>query len=102
MGGACGAADIVGLNVNPREPPLVTIVTLPQHGAALPATIESVLSQDYPRIEYIVADGGSTDASLEILERYRDRLRGSPAKIRVPPTPLIADSWKPGARSSPG
>jgi glycosyltransferase involved in cell wall biosynthesis len=41
----------------------------------LPATIESVLSQDYPSIEYIVVDGGSEDDSLDILERYKGRLR---------------------------
>jgi len=41
----------------------------------LTEAIESVLSQDYPRIEYIVVDGGSTDATLEILERYKDRLK---------------------------
>ena len=41
----------------------------------LPRTIESVLSQDYPNIEYIVMDGGSTDRTLEILRSYGDRLR---------------------------
>ena len=38
-------------------------------------TIESVLSQDYPDIEYIVMDGGSTDSTLEILREYGDRLQ---------------------------
>jgi glycosyltransferase involved in cell wall biosynthesis len=36
-------------------------------------TLRSVLSQDYPDIEYIVIDGASKDGTLEILERYRDR-----------------------------
>ncbi len=56
--------------------PVVTIVT-PSYNMAryLPETIESVLGQDYPRIEYIVIDGGSTDDSLAILERYQGRLQ---------------------------
>jgi len=41
----------------------------------LPLTIDSVLSQDYPSIEYIVVDGGSTDESLRILDGYLPRLR---------------------------
>jgi len=37
-------------------------------------TIESVLSQGYPNLEYIVMDGGSSDGTVDILERYSDRV----------------------------
>jgi len=55
--------------------PLVSIVT-PSFNSApfLRECIESVLEQDYPNIEYIVMDGGSTDGTPAILERYRDRI----------------------------
>lgn len=51
--------------------PLVTIVTPVYNGARyLKATIESVLQQTYPNIEYIVLDDGSTDNTVDILRQY--------------------------------
>ncbi len=68
---------------NDREPgsavaarrPLVSLVT-PAHNAGpyIAETVESVLAQDYPELEYIVLDDGSTDDTLARLAPYQDRV----------------------------
>ncbi len=55
--------------------PLVTVVTVTLNaGEALVATMESVLGQSYPAIDYIVIDGGSTDGSVEAIAARQGRL----------------------------
>lgn len=56
-------------------PPLVTVVTPSlNQGRFIAETIESVLGQDYPAIEYLVMDGGSTDDTVRVLRSYGARL----------------------------
>lgn len=77
----------------------VTIVTISFNQAEfLERTIQSVLAQDYPDLEYIVVDPGSTDGSLDIINRYRSRI----SKVILRPDQGAADGLNHGFAQATG
>ena len=61
-------------NIDSSELPLVTIITVVKNGfPQIENTINSVFSQDYPSIEYIIKDGQSVDGTLEVIKKYKHK-----------------------------
>jgi len=61
-------------------------------------TIESVLGQNYPNLEYIIIDGKSTDRTLEIIREYGDRI----TKVVSEPDNGVADAFNKGIQYASG
>lgn len=97
------ASGGIGLHENiaddARESPLVTVITAVFNGAGtIENCIESVLGQDYPHIEHIIIDGGSTDGTIDVLRQYEGRI----ARWISEPDSGVYDAWNKGVQLAHG
>jgi glycosyltransferase involved in cell wall biosynthesis len=68
-----GVLELPSILENQKTLPLISIITVVFNGEKfIQNTIDSVLNQDYPNIEYIIIDGCSNDGTLDILHRYSE------------------------------
>lgn len=81
------------------RPAKVTIITTVYNAVnTIEDTIRSVLDQTYPNIEYVIVDGGSTDGTLNIINKYRDRITSFISE----PDKGIADGFNKGIALATG
>lgn len=79
--------------------PVISIVTICFNSAStVEETIQSVLGQNYPLLDYVMIDGGSTDGTVEIIEKYRSKL----GYFCSEPDGGISDAFNKGVRNSKG
>ncbi len=71
---ATGGCRLRGkLKMNRPSLPLVTIITVVYNGVnTVEETIKSVIAQIYPNIEYVIIDGGSSDGTLQVIQKYEE------------------------------
>jgi glycosyltransferase involved in cell wall biosynthesis len=77
----------------------VSVITIVYNAVdTIENTIQSVIEQTYPNIEYIIIDGGSTDGTLQIIEQYKNSI----SKIITGPDMGIADAFNKGIALATG
>lgn len=81
-----------------RQPILSVITVVYNNVDDIERTLLSVINQTYPNIEYIVIDGASTDGTLQIIEKYKDRI----AKLISEPDKGIYDAMNKGLAHAMG
>ena len=87
------------IQINSNQRPLISIITACLNSEKyIEQTIQSVISQTYPNIEYIIIDGGSTDKTLAIIEKYNDKI----AKFISEPDSGVYDAMNKGIVISTG
>jgi len=77
----------------------ISIITVCYNSVkTIESAVRSVISQDYPRVEYIVVDGGSTDGTLQAIEAYKDHI----STLISEPDQGIYDAMNKGVRAAKG
>lgn len=72
---AKAGANLNNETVSGGDKPLITVITVVYNAAkALEATILSVINQNYPKVEYIIIDGASTDGTQAIINKHQDKI----------------------------
>ena len=78
---------------------MISIITITFNSAKyLEETIKSVIDQDYPNVEYIIVDGGSTDSTINIIKKYESKV----SQWVSEPDEGISDAINKGIRMSSG
>ncbi|MBO5699425.1 MAG: glycosyltransferase [Bacteroidaceae bacterium] len=79
--------------------PKISIVTICFNSEnTIEETIKSVLSQNYPLLDYVIIDGGSTDATMQIVNKYRNQL----GYVCSEPDKGISDAFNKGVKHAQG
>jgi len=79
--------------------PKVSVITVVYNAVdTIENTIQSVIEQTYPNIEYIIIDGGSTDGTLEVIARYKEHID----QVISGPDKGIADAFNKGIALATG